>query len=69
MKVFPLMQCLKAPSGSVPMSELMAHLDIERKCLVADIQWAYINRFLDMYISQTDELIYTLLPEGIYFQS
>lgn len=69
MKVFPLMQCLKASSGSVPMSELMAHLDISREYLIADIQWAYINRFLDMYISQTDELIYTLLPEGIYFQS
>ena len=51
------------------MSELMAHLDISREYLIADIQWAYINRFLDMYISQTDELIYTLLPEGIYFQS
>ncbi|WP_447333602.1 hypothetical protein [Klebsiella quasipneumoniae] len=51
MKIIPLMKALRAPSGSVPMSELMAHLDISREHLIADIKWAFINRLFDMYIN------------------
>ena len=69
MKIIPLMKVLRAPSWSVPMSELMAHLDISREHLIADIKWAFINRLFDMYINNDDELVYTLLPEGEFFRN
>ena len=61
MNIIPLMKVLRAPSGSVPMSELMAHLDISREHLIADIKWAFINH--------NDELVYTLRPEGTFFHN
>ncbi len=69
MKIIPLMKELRAPSGSVPMSELMAHLNISREHLMVDIKWAFINRLFDMYINNDDELVYTLLPEGEFFRN
>lgn len=69
MKIIPLMKVLRAPSGSVPMSELMAHLNISREHLMLDIKWAFINRLFDMYINNDDELVYTLLPEGEFFRN
>uniref|UniRef100_A0A8D6Q1K9 Uncharacterized protein n=2 Tax=Klebsiella/Raoultella group TaxID=2890311 RepID=A0A8D6Q1K9_KLEPN len=69
MKIIPLMKSLRAPSGSVPMSELMAHLNISREHLMLDIKWAFINRLFDMYINNDDELVYTLLPEGEFFRN
>lgn len=69
MKIIPLMKALLAPSGSVPMSELMAHLDISREHLIADIKWAFINRLFDMYINHNDELVYTLRPEGEFLRN
>lgn len=69
MKIIPLMKALRAPSGNVPMSELMAHLNISREHLIADIKWAFINRLFDMYINHNDELVYTLLPEGTFFHN
>ncbi|HDT5854970.1 TPA: hypothetical protein QHB92_000206 [Klebsiella quasipneumoniae subsp. similipneumoniae] len=69
MKIIPLMKSLRAPSGSVPMSELMAHLNISREHLMVDIKWAFINRLFDMYINNDDELVYTLLPEGEFFRN
>lgn len=69
MKIIPLMKVLRAPSGSVPMSELMAHLNISREHLMVDIKWAFINRLFDMYINNDDELVYTLLPEGEFFRN
>ncbi|HBQ2518331.1 TPA: hypothetical protein MIJ06_001884 [Klebsiella pneumoniae] len=69
MKIIPLMKALRTPSGSVPMSELMAHLDISREHLIADIKWAFINRLFDMYINHNDELVYTLRPEGEFLRN
>ncbi|HHI0484023.1 hypothetical protein J9A44_10535 [Klebsiella pneumoniae] len=69
MKIIPLMKVLRAPSGSVPMSELMAHLNISREHLMVDIKWAFINRLFDMYINNDDELVYTLLPEGEFLRN
>ncbi|MCE0188203.1 hypothetical protein LVT77_26385 [Klebsiella pneumoniae] len=69
MKIIPLMKALRAPSGSVPMSELIAHLDISREHLIADIKWAFINRLFDMYINHNDELVYTLRPEGEFLRN
>ena len=69
MKIIPLMKARRAPSGSVPMSELMAHLNISREHLMLDIKWAFINRLFDMYINNDDELVYTLLPEGEFFRN
>lgn len=69
MKIIPLMKALRSPSGSVPMSELMAHLNISREHLMLDIKWAFINRLFDMYINNDDELVYTLLPEGEFFRN
>ncbi|PAT24116.1 hypothetical protein CJ307_21720 [Klebsiella quasipneumoniae] len=69
MKIIPLMKALRAPSGNVPMSELMAHLNISREHLMLDIKWAFINRLFDMYINNDDELVYTLLPEGEFLRN
>ncbi|EPM9012342.1 hypothetical protein ACTSJV_002102 [Klebsiella pneumoniae] len=69
MKIIPLMKALRATSGSVPMSELMAHLNISREHLMVDIKWAFINRLFDMYINNDDELVYTLLPEGEFLRN
>ena len=69
MKIIPLMKALRAPSGSVPMSELMAHLNISREHLMVDIKWAFINSLFDMYINNDDELVYTLLPEGEFLRN